>query len=276
MIYEQETALLRKGLFEIQNQIGLGRYEEHYHKAFCLWLQQEHIPFSSKQPHPLLLDEETAYILYPDIVVWDKITVELKAVPRFLTESEHVKIFNYLKKRNDRLGLLVNMGLDRVHAERIIYNKPSHKLHEDWKCWDGTIQNHERAIGLQIRDVLHKIYELHTTGYGTEILQKLIHFGLKQQKILFTSSPSAPSYFQEKLIGTTPLDCLIINNKILLIFSALYDSNEFNISRGLSFMASLRIPWGIAVNFGKKDVHINALLSSPSQFIRGSALPSAG
>jgi hypothetical protein len=34
-------------------------------------------------------------------------------VPRRLQDSERVQIFNYLKRRNDKLGLLVNTGVKK-------------------------------------------------------------------------------------------------------------------------------------------------------------------
>lgn len=265
MIYEEETALIRKGLFEVQNEVGLGRHEEVYHKALRLWLKRENIPHTSKEPHPLLFDGETAHTLYPDFVVWNKITIELKAVPRRLQDSEHVQIFNYLKRRNDKLGLLVNMGLDRVHAERIVYDAPGCDCAEDWHCWDDHRTGIDKDTGLRIRDVLIKIVEHHQTGYGTEVMEKLIQFGLRKQGLHVVSSPTGASVFQDCSLGNTPFDCLLIEGRLLLVFTSLFDDNQFNIRRGLSFMNGLGIPRGIAVNFGKRSVQINGLsLNNPS------------
>ncbi len=259
MIYEDQTALLRRGLFEVQNEVGLGRHEEVYHKALTLWFQNEGIPFESKQPHPLLFDGETAHTLYPDFVVWNKITLELKAVPHRLQDSEHVQIFNYLKRRCDKLGLLVNMGLDRVHVERIVYDPPDHDCKENWHQWNDQITGTDRKFGLQVRDILHTIYQSHQTGYGTEVLEKLILFGLNKQGLHFTSSPKGTSVFQGRILGETPFDCILIENQLLLVYTGLFDTNQFNISRGLSFMEALDIPWGIAVNFGKRSAEMAGL-----------------
>lgn len=259
MIFEKETALLRKGLFEVQNGVGPGRHEEIYHQAMLLWMESQKIPYASKVPHPLLFGEEVAHTLYPDLVAWDQITIELKSVPRRLQNPERVQIFNYLKRRNDRLGLLVNMGLDRVHIERIIYEPSPCTLIQEWQYWDGHINGGDRDAGLQVREVLKTLFDTHQTGYGTEVLEKLIQFGLSKQKLNFVSSPQGTSLFQDRVLGKTPFDCLLIENRLLLVFTALFDDNQFNISRGLSFMKSLHVPWGIAANFGKKGTQINGL-----------------
>lgn len=171
MIYEDKTGLIRRGLFDVQNEVGLGRKEEVFHQAFHSWLEEQTIPHFSKKAHPLLLYGEVAHVLCPDFVVWDCISIEMKAVSRHLRDEERVQIFNYLKRREDKLGLLVNMGLDRVHVERIVYDRP---------CYE-------------------------------------------------------------------------------VVFTALFDDNNFNIQRCRSFMKALGLNWGIAINFGKRKLEINGL-----------------
>jgi hypothetical protein len=121
--------------------------------------------------------------------------------------------------------------------------------------------------------MIRKIYDTHQTGYGTEVAEKLVLSGLQQQKLPVIVTPQATPVFREQALGVTPLDCLLINNRLILVSTALFDDNAFNISRGLSFMKSLNIPWGIAVNFGKKHAQVNGL--SLSQDIRGTAMPPA-
>ena len=58
MIYQEKTRTLRKGLFEVQNEVGLGRQEEGYHQAYRIWLADNGIPFASKPPHPLMLSND--------------------------------------------------------------------------------------------------------------------------------------------------------------------------------------------------------------------------
>ena len=38
MLYGDQTKVLRRGLFDVQNGVGLGRHEEAYHQAFKVWL----------------------------------------------------------------------------------------------------------------------------------------------------------------------------------------------------------------------------------------------
>ena len=252
LIYETETELLRRCFFDVQNEVGLGRQERGYHQACALWLEQARVPFRSKPPHDLLLGGEVAHTLIPDFVAWDRITVEVKAVPRKLATAEFVQLFDYLKCRRDRIGLLVNMGLDRVHVERVIYDPPQYELTEDWQYWTGHIAGRDREVGAEVRSALRAIYGAHQTGYGAEVIRKLILFELQRRRLAHVVAPLAKAFFHGREVDEAPLDCLVIEDRILLVYTSLFDCNQFNISRGLSYMKGLGVAWGIAANFGKK------------------------
>jgi len=55
------------------------------------------------------------------------------------------------------------------------------------------------------------------------------------------------------------LDCIVIEDCILLTFTALFDNNEFNINRGKSYPKALGLGWGIAANFGKTKVEFSGI-----------------
>lgn len=259
MIYEQETELLRRGLFDVQNEVGLGRREEAYHQAYKAWLEDAGVPYRTKPPHHLELDGDVAHTLYPDFVIWEAICIELKALSRRLHDEERVQIFDYMKCRRDRLGLLVNMGLDRVHVERFVYDPPTYELLEDWSLWTGQIEGEARRIGGLAREALLAIFRAHGTGYGTEVTGKLVELALTQRKLPITVAPVAPATFRGRQVDRSPLDCLLIDNHVVLVYTALFDSNQFNISRGLSYLHALGLEWGIAANFGKKVLELTGL-----------------
>jgi len=259
MIYEQKTRLLRRGLFHVQNEVGVGRHEEAYHQAYCMWLTEQGVPHKSKPAQVLTLGGEVAHTLHPDVVAWDSITIELKALPRRLRDEERVQIFDYLKCREDKLGLLANLGLDRVHVERIVYETPEYELHEDWQHWADSIGGDDRSIGRAVRAALMAVCNTHGPGYGMEVTTKLTHFSLRQQRLPFTVAPACAATYQGEEVGDAPLDCIVVADRVLLVFTALFDSNDFNISRGLSYMRGLGFHWGIAANFGKKAVALTGL-----------------
>lgn len=263
MIYEDKTQILRGGLFEVQNEVGLGRSADIYHQAFHQWLISNNVPHASKPPHEIRWDGDVVHVLYPDFVAWDCITLELKSLPRHLREEERVQIHNYLKRRGDKLGLLGNMRLDRVQVERIAFDAPAYQMAEDWNAWDNAISGEVRDTGYALRKMIHSIFDQHQTGYGSEIVEKLVLFGLNKSKLLAVLNPSGVSRYQGTPLGESRLDCLVVNGQILVTLTALFDDNEFNIHRARSFLGCLGLNWGLAINFGKKTLEVTALSSTP-------------
>lgn len=259
MIYGDKTEKLIRGLFDVQNEVGLGRDEERYHQAYKIWLQEKGIPFESKSHHPLAYQGVTIHTLYPDFILWDSITLELKAVTRRLSDRDRVQIYNYLKRRGDQLGLLVNMGL-----ERIICDQPKTTFVECWDCWAHGVPSDVQTIGDKIRRGLSGVYAEHGTGYGREIVEFFVAALLKHAEVRVTKSPSAHVSFHGISLGSSPLDCIVIDRKVLFVWSALFDDNGYNIHRGRSFMSALGLDWGIAVNFGKRKLEINSLIAATS------------
>jgi GxxExxY protein len=259
LIYEDRTRVLRRCFFDVQNEVGLGRQEEDYHSACKLWLKEHGVPFTSKQPHPLMLQGRVAHTLFPDLVAWDSITIELKALARNARTTEFVQLFDYLKRREDRLGLLVNMGLDRVHVDRVVYDRQEALLEEDWKYWSGGISGRARDVGIAARDALRAIFHEHETGYGEQIIEKLILCALETQRLRVTARPVSKAYYHGVELHESPLNCLVIEDCILLTFTSLFDNNDFNVNRGRSYLKALNLDWGIAANFGKTKAQFTAL-----------------
>lgn len=158
LLYGDRTEKLIRGFYLVQNEVGLGRDEEAYHQAFKLWLAAEELPVVSKPPVPLLLLGREAHVLFPDFIAWNEITVEIKSLPRKLGVVEELQLFDYLRASKHRLGILVNMGLDRVHFERRIYDPPATTCTEDWTAWTNHIADRDREIGRAIRAAMQLVY----------------------------------------------------------------------------------------------------------------------
>ncbi|MCH8511819.1 MAG: hypothetical protein LAT83_09220 [Kiritimatiellae bacterium] len=152
------------------------------------------------------------------------------------------------------LGKFVNMGFDRVVIERVIRPETSCDVEEDWSAWEDT----RCSCSNQIRPIFQKFVTDHQTGYGTEITEKILHALFHNENIEFFTNPVTESYFHGTPLGTSALDCILLNKNIVFCYTCLFDDNKFNRSRVKSYMRSLDAPFGLAVNFGKKSVEIKA------------------
>lgn len=254
IFYPKLSYLLQGGLYFVQNEVGIGRPEEAYHQAFKLWLDENDISYVSKPPHPLTYCKQVAHTLFPDFVIEDKISVELKAKPRFLQSGDWVQILNYLKCRGDKLGLLVNMGLDRVYIQRVLREKPETYLTCDWNAW----QNKKDPVLKTIQFLIESLYHEHQTGYGREVVDALLYFAFRTEGVDFNPTPTVETSYKETSFGKTPIDCIVLGQQVVFCHTALFDDLSFSSSRVKAFMKDLALPLGIAVNFGKETLAVKA------------------
>lgn len=254
IVYPKLSYLLQGGLYFVQNEVGIGRPEEAYHQAFRMWLEENDIPYTSKNPHPLTYRNKVAHILYPDFVIDDKITVELKAKPRFLQAGDWVQIVNYLKLRGDKLGFLINMGLDRVHNQRVLREQSVTNSVCDWSAWEDKQEPALKTVQFLVETLYHE----HQTGYGREVMDALLYFALNTENIDFITSPAVDTSYKETSFGKKPIDCIVLDQKVVFCHTSLFDDLSFTRSRATAFMKDLDLPYGVAVNFGKEILTVQA------------------
>ena len=108
MVYEEECYQIRGALYEVYTVLGTGFSEEVYQEALEREFAMRHIPFVSQQVLRISYKGEWLSKTYKaDLVCYDKIILELKAVKTLLPEHE-AQLLNYLKATGMRLGFLVN------------------------------------------------------------------------------------------------------------------------------------------------------------------------
>lgn len=96
--------------FEVYNQLGYGMAEEIYQQSLEIELELRSIPFHTKRELDVVYKGRPLATKYkPDLLVFDLLVVELKAVASLLPEHE-AQLFNYLRIARSQVGYLVNFG----------------------------------------------------------------------------------------------------------------------------------------------------------------------
>lgn len=110
MIYPNEAYSIVGAAMEVQNELGCGFAELVYHEALNIELNLRNIPYEMEK---LIRITYKGYLLErtykADLVCYDNIVVELKAVDKLKTEHTS-QLLNYLKATNLPLGILINFG----------------------------------------------------------------------------------------------------------------------------------------------------------------------
>ncbi len=121
ILYKEEAYLINGACMAVHTAKGNGYVEPVYQDCMEIELTHRKILFDSQRNFPITYRGITLRHTYtPDLLCFDKIIVELKAV-KALTDEHRAQVHNYLKVPGLKLGLLVNFGsYGRLEWERIV------------------------------------------------------------------------------------------------------------------------------------------------------------
>jgi GxxExxY protein len=105
--------------FKVHNSIGCGLHESAYEEAFCIELASSGIPYSRQQVFPIYYGGQYIGTYIADIVVDNKIIVEIKSV-RQLNPVMFAQAINYLKLSGLQVGYIINFHNTRVEWKRFV------------------------------------------------------------------------------------------------------------------------------------------------------------
>lgn len=128
ILYKEETYRIIGACFEVYNDKGHGFVEPVYQACVEIELHHLGISFSSQTELDLYYRGERLPLTYiPDLICFDKIIVELKAVKQ-IDDAHRAQVWNYLRATGFELGLLVNFGHHPgLQWERIVLTQQSGK-----------------------------------------------------------------------------------------------------------------------------------------------------
>jgi GxxExxY protein len=105
--------------FEVHNSLGPGFLEKVYHNALTKELIMRGHQAKTEVRIPVYYKDELAGDYIADILVNDRVILELKALGA-LTGQHEAQLLNYLKATGYKIGLLLNFGTKRVQVKRKI------------------------------------------------------------------------------------------------------------------------------------------------------------
>lgn len=105
--------------FEVHNTLGMGFLEKVYQNALVKELTLLGYLAKPEIKIPVYYKGELIGDYSADILVEERIILELKALSTLTTEHE-AQLLNYLKATGLKVGLLINFGTSRVQIKRKI------------------------------------------------------------------------------------------------------------------------------------------------------------
>jgi GxxExxY protein len=104
---------------EVHKKLGCGFLEKVYENSMMLVLRRDGISAKQQSPVKVYFDGEEVGYYIADIIVENKIILELKTVSNLIDEHR-AQALNYLKATNLRLAILLNFGTKSLQYDRLI------------------------------------------------------------------------------------------------------------------------------------------------------------
>jgi len=107
--YKTLTQAIIAIFYKVYNKLGYGFLEKVYENALMYEFKKAEIPAVAQSPIKVIYEGEVIGEYFADILVADKVIVEIKAAKN-LAADHKAQLLNYLKATDKEVGLLLNFG----------------------------------------------------------------------------------------------------------------------------------------------------------------------
>lgn len=119
LIYKELSFKIMEAVFEVHNILGPGYSENIYEEALAKEFTDKKIPFERQKSIDVNYKGEKVGEYKLDMVIDNKIILELKAASELNSIFES-QLISYLKATKKNLGISINFGSKKVSYKRIV------------------------------------------------------------------------------------------------------------------------------------------------------------
>ena len=119
--YEKDTLtqVIIGCCYEVHNQLGPGFLEKIYVNALKIKLQQAGLNYIAEKEFNVIFEHIIIGKFRCDLLVEDKVIVELKSVTGYQPKLFQSQLISYLKASKIKTGLLINFGNTSCEVKRL-------------------------------------------------------------------------------------------------------------------------------------------------------------
>ena len=107
--------------FKVHRELGPGFHEKIYHNALKLALREMDLTYQTEKLFKVFYQDVSVGSFKADLMVEDKVIVELKSLTGNIPNIFESQVLSYLKAPGLKIGLLENFGNRKCQIKRLIY-----------------------------------------------------------------------------------------------------------------------------------------------------------
>lgn len=120
IIYKEESYKIIGICMEVHNYLGFGFSEIVYKDALEIEFKNAKIDFERERKYEVEYKGIVLpHLFYADFIVFGKIILEIKG-KKDIADADLAQAINYLKVSDNKLGLIVNFGEEKLNYKRIV------------------------------------------------------------------------------------------------------------------------------------------------------------
>jgi len=121
MLNKETTDKILRAFYIVFNELGFGFAEKVYENALMYEMQKMGLQCDNQLPIKVFYKQMQVGVYYADIVVENKVILEIKACGSLIEEHE-AQLLNYLKATEIETGLLLNFGKEPQFRRKVFSN----------------------------------------------------------------------------------------------------------------------------------------------------------
>lgn len=129
LLHKEITDVIIRCFYKVYNELGYGFLEKVYENALLIELKRSGLDAVRQIPIQVYYEGCEVGNYFADIIVFDKIIIEIKAGEGNLIEVHESQLINYLKATKIEVGLLLSFGR-KPEFKRKIYTNDNKKRSE--------------------------------------------------------------------------------------------------------------------------------------------------
>jgi GxxExxY protein len=106
--------------YKVHGELGPGFNENIYHNALKIALEGQQLKYQTEKSFNILFKNKNVGKLRLDLIVENKVIVEIKSVSSHMPILFESQVLSYLKATEYKVGLLINFGNRSCHIRRLM------------------------------------------------------------------------------------------------------------------------------------------------------------
>ena len=106
--------------YKVHSELGPGFNESIYHDALKIALEDQRLKYQTEKGFNVLFHGKDVGRLKLDLIIKDKVIVEVKALTGNIPTVFELQVLSYLKASGYKIGLLINFGNKSYQIRRLM------------------------------------------------------------------------------------------------------------------------------------------------------------